>query len=115
MPASSEQTPWECGRAVSSQGGCWGGHSGGAVALPQHWPGLGILPLSWGLGSFRICHDLVKSSREDSRRSEWPGRGGGGVDTEARINSSEHKVLQLLPAYPPPFWKVEADSVPILS
>lgn len=40
---------------------------------------------------------------------------GGGVDTEARINSSEHKVLQLLPAYPPPSWKVEADSVPILS
>ena len=43
------------------------------------------------------------------------GRGGGGVDTEARINSSEHKVLQLLPADTPPFWKVEADSVPILS
>ena len=80
-----------------------------ASALAQPWL------LSWGLGSFRICNDLVKSSREDSRHSEWPGRGGGGVDTEARINSSEHKVLQLLPAYPPPSWKVEADSVPILS
>lgn len=67
------------------------------------------------LGSFRIHNDLVKSSRADSRRSEWPGRGGGGVDTEARINSSEHKVLQLLPADTPPLWKVEADSVPILS
>lgn len=97
--------------------------SRGLLGRPFEWigctasalAGLSLLPLSWGLGSFRICNDLVKSGREDSRRSEWPGRGGGGVDTEARINSSEHKVLQLLPAYPPPSWKVEADSVPILS
>ena len=77
VPASSEQTPRECGRVVSSRGGCWGAHSGGVVALPQQWPGLGILSLSWGLGSFRICNDLVKSSRADSRRSEWPGKGWG--------------------------------------